>query len=152
MTYDNAKEFAPGGPFLFRHMLYSAGFSITPGENEMIHSRPNVLQYTPAKDAQKTRGSIETDNANPFTVQAAHLACYDDRKNEDDCTMTVYGMRDNVEVAKHKFEHIPSCGHDCVMRRFEMPKEFRELTAIHFEAKDDGMPRRFILDNLEMKW
>lgn len=112
-----------------------------------------MLAYEPDMAlSSDQRASINNGVDNTFNVHGAALACHDNRTKEDDCHMTVYGYRRHIEVGKQDLQHVPSCGHVCNLKRFDLPATFVNLTSIEFRAKDDGKPRMFYLDDLEISW
>lgn len=112
------------------------------------------MSYQPDLDTltEDSRAEITTLNEQRFNAYGAHLGCQDPRAKEDDCHMTLFGLRDGKEVAKKDLQHIPSCGHECVLKRFDLGKKFRNLTSLQFRAKDDGKPQSFAMDNLELEY
>lgn len=135
---------------------WSAGFVPRPGYSEKAQaiSQPNLLSYEPDLNTvtKDSRAEMTTLNENRFNAYGAYLGCQDPRVKEDDCHMTIFGLRDGKQVAKKDFEHIPSCGKECVLKRFDFGKDFQNLTSLQFKAKDDGKPQHFAMDNLELEY
>ena len=145
----------PGAAF-WKDLIFPSGWAYSANDMSFLHPLPNsapvMLVHSPqANSSADQTASIESMRPDTFNIYGAQLGCLDDRRSEDDCHVTIYGYRHGVQVAKKDLQHVPSCGNNCNMRRIDLPT-FTNLTSIGFRAKDDGKPRMFFLDDLEMSW
>lgn len=137
-------------------LLYSAGLQVTSASETLFEpvSGANVLTYRsqPGQPGAPSKAELTSIASKRFQAVGAWLGCSDPRSQEDDCHMIVEGFRNAVSVVRQDFEHVPSCGNDCVLGHFDFSKGFTDLTSIKLSAKDDDMPREFHMDDLKLNW